>query len=506
MSDNNQPPSIEPYTIEELPDIPETQAFPDSGGGFNTDYQTFDEPESPKRSFPIFLIVMAVAVVVLVIFSFLLLNSLGGGGGDNNNGNNGNNGNSNTPVLLQWRGAFLESDVVQPLIEEYRLSNPNVTIEYSNEWEAEEDFESEARSYQLQLNTSLEDTLDAPDIFTIHNSWVGDYENIAAPSTTYSAQSFSDTFYPAAVNDFAGSGVVYGAPLWMDTYAIVYNRDMLSAIGKTEPDANWNDFITTAEQLTSKTGNTIEQAGFAAGTVNNVDFFYELMLVIIRQNGARLNNDSRVPIFSTDPNTVSAVEFYNSFTGVNETWDDSFTNDSAAFLEEKVAMIFVPSWRLREIVRINESQNLGIDIGIATPPQVPGQEAEIINWADYWGVVVNNERSNAAAAWKFIAWLNEPEQQRKLHENIEQTNGYFGNLYTRQDMSEELVDHEYLSVYNRSLPFAESWYVVKGRLVRDLFKEEFESVTVSSSSLASLENEIKQLMNLKGNRETFETN
>lgn len=491
MNDNSLP-TIEPYTVEEYQDP--TSQFQDSP------YSQYDSSPITKKRFPTFLIIMAVAIIGLVIFGFLLLGSLG----ETGNNSNTNQDINNEVALLQWRGVFLDSEIVQPLIDDYKLVKPNVTITYSNEWPIATNFEDAARSYQLQLNQDLQDVIDAPDIFMVHNSWAPDYQSIAAPSNVYSQSTFEQIFYPAASTDFVTNGLIYGAPLWMDTFAIVYNKDMLSAIGKSEPDDNWNDFIETAELLTSINGNKIEQAGFAAGSVNNTDFFYELMLTLILQNGTLYNSETKQPNFSADPNSVEAINFFGVFTNANKTWDETFNNDSAAFLEERVAMIYVPSWRLRELLILNEQNNLNIDIGVSRVPQVPGQSQEIINWSDYWGLMANNERGNSAVAWEFISWLNEPDQQEKLHENIKNSYGYFGNLYTRVDMNNYLLDDEYLKVYNESLPFADSWYVVKGRDVRNLFKEEFINLSVSSSKLSNLENDIKQLMALKGILSTFE--
>ena len=493
MSNENQLPSIEPYSVEEIPE----NNFVDSGSNTFNDLE-----ESSARKFPILLIVMAIAVIGLVVFGFLLLNSFS----RQNNASENNQQQINTSVLIQWRGAFLDKNIIQPLIDEYEKLKPNVKIDYSNEWPISSNFEEAARSYQLKLNSDLGDIIDAPDIFTVHNSWAGDYELIAAPSTVYNSQAFSELFYPAAVNDFANNGTVYGSPLWMDTFAIVYNKNLLESVGKSEPDTNWNDFKNTADSLTNISRQKIETAGFASGIVNNVDFSYELVLTLIRQNGSKLNNENNEPIFSTNPNTLAALEYFKTFAGTKKTWDKSFSNDSIAFLEEKVAMIFIPSWRLRSLLQINEDQSLGIQIGVAEIPKV--QDQETINWADYWGLMVNGKRNNAQASWEFIQWLNQPEQQTQLHQNIKDTLGNFGHLYPIKSMKDnkELIDDNYLSVYNRALPFAESWYIIKGRQIKELFKKELSSTNIDSNSLKRLEDEIKKLTKLKGDLETLESN
>jgi ABC-type glycerol-3-phosphate transport system substrate-binding protein len=393
----------------------------------------------------------------------------------------------------------MDNSIVQPLIDEYTATYPNVTIEYANIWPIDRPFAEAEEMYQDTLNETIQDELNAADIFMVHNSWAGDYEAFAQPSVVYPVETFRNSFYPAAATDLITNGSVYGVPLWMDTYAIVYNEDMLSAIQKTAPDQNWSAFKVTAEELTSQTGNVIEQSGFAAGLTTNIEFFFQMVVTLMRQNGVVLTDENRSPVFSSDPAAADAITFFKSFTtGTSQrTWDNTFSNESAAFLEEKVAMIMVPSWRLREILRANENYDLGLNIGIASLPQVIGQESEI-NWADYWAAMVSNKSLYSVEAWNFLYWLTQPEQLEKLHENSASSLGFFGTLYPRSDMSDRLVDDEYLSVYNRSLQFAESWYMVKGRQIKELFAETISGSTVGTSQLERLEEDIKLLQVQKG--------
>src|SRR5690606_23363349 len=107
---------------------------------------------------------------------------------------------------------------------------------------------------------------------------------------------------------------------------------------------------------------------------------------------------------------------------------EDFKNDSASFLEQKVAMIASTSWRLREILRFNETLDLGLDIGISQVPQIT-TDAGNLNWATYWGNIVTLNRPNSVASWNFLTWLTEPAQLEKLYTQVEEQSGYFGILY-----------------------------------------------------------------------------
>jgi multiple sugar transport system substrate-binding protein len=493
--DNNSLPTIQPYTIEP---IQEYDAYDPTLYGDNT-YTTESSGEAKRRN-PMFLVLIILAFLGLMIFGFLLL---GGGNGNNNQNNNTTTGNQNTNrnVVLQWWGMFLDKDVVQPLLDKYNAENPNVTIEYANKFSGG-DYNTASKNYQEELNRVLKgnDPVQLPDIFMVHNTWAGDYEAYAQESTEYDLTTFTNTFYPAAVTDFANTGEVFGVPLWMDTLAVIYNKDLLNAVDLAEPPANWSRFKNAAQALTKRTGSTINQAGFAAGTTTNTSFYFEMANLLLAQNGVQIVNAQNQPIFSADPDAVDALEFFKSFTtGTEPTWNETMKNDSAAFLEEKVAMVIAPSWRLREILKYNDQLNLNLDIGIAQIPQVEGQTQEIINWADYWGSMVALNRPNAVESWRFLEWITQPEQLKEINNNIKQKYGYFGNLYPRKDMQNELQNDDFLKVYNKSLPFAQTWYMVKGIGVKEEFSKLLTSRSrISSSNLVETENNIKGLQALKG--------
>ena len=178
------------------------------------------------------------------------------------------------------------------------------------------------------------------------------------------------------------------------------------------------------------------------------------------------------------------------------TWNENFENDSAAFLEGKVAMIVVPSYRLRELLRYNEEYSIGIDIGISKLPQVDGS-GEDFNWSDYWGNMVASNRPNSTESWKFLNWITQPEQLKALSENVKNYNKYFGLVYPRKDMNSELIGDEYLRVYNEGALNAKSWYMIKGLEINAAIDTLLSSKTISQAQLDKLQEDINTL---RGNK------
>lgn len=454
--------------------------------------QSYDntQPVAPRNRLP--LIILGVVGGIILLLLLLLLLNRGGGGG--------NTTDPNEKVVLQWWGVFMDEDVVQPLIDEYQSQNSNVTIEYADKWPQGE-YQDAVGIYKSELNRVLKlgDQVQIPDIFMVDSTWTGDYERYAKASTSYDAETFRNTFHDAVATNFVNNNQVFGVPLWMDTLAILYNKDLLAEKATSTPPTTWSSFKTLAQSLTKRSGSTIQQAGFASGLSTNINYSSELLQLLMLQNGVSLTDEEGQPSFSTDPDSVTALEFYKSF--VNQTtgtWNATFTNEASSFLEGKTAMIAAPSYRYRDILYFNELYEIGIDIGVSQMPQIDGQSEELLNWADYWGNMVALNRPNSTEAWEFLRWITQPEQLRKINENVKTQNQYFGILYPRKDMSTELQNDEFLQVYNESIPFAKSWYMVKGLEVEAEFNKLIDASGTSQSQIAQTENAIQLLISNKG--------
>jgi len=434
--------------------------------------------------------------VILLIILLLSLASRGGSSTTNNTTNNTKN------VSLQFRGAFIPQAAMESLIADYETLKPNVKIEYADKW-PDGSFKDASQIYKSEINRVLRenDSVNIPDIFMVNNSWAGDYEKYTKASNNLDYATFNSIFYPAASTDFAHDGKnVYGVPLWMDTLAILYNKDLLSSKSIQEPSTNWVEFKKQAQTLTSKEGSTIKVAGFAAGNLDNVSFGFELANILLLQNGVQILNEQNQAVFGTYNEAAPAVQYFQSFQkDNNSTWNTLMQNDSAAFLESKVAMIASTSYRYRDILKYNKAYNINLNIGVSQIPQITGQSQEIINFADYWGAMVSDSRGNATYAWDFLKWLTQPEQLRKLSDNIATSTESFGLLYPRKDMAQILQTDPDLSVFNESLPYAVSWYMVNGTKVREEFANIINSTGITNQSqVTQLQTAVQTIITNKG--------
>ena len=401
---------------------------------------------------------------------------------------NGDDNNSQDQVTLIWWNMFDSEENVKPLIDAYTSQNSNVVIQYR-----QQGVTGGVTSYKNLLDNALSDaeTINDPDIFTIENTWVGKYEEYIspAPSDQFNNDYYGD-FYPLVKEDFA-KDVALGVPLYVDSLAVIYNKDKLIEGGYTVPDNDWSEFKNQAKSLTQRgSNNKIVSAGFAAASGNNVQFNFDILSLLMLQNGANLNSPSVLESFSTNSDVIGTFDFYKEFYGANGSWDDEQKLDIAAFLEGRLAMFIAPSWRLNDLLIYNEKYNLDLDIGIAPIPQLTGTDN--IAWGTYWGQTVSKASPNTNEAWKFIKFITEADQLRLLDKTVKDNGRKVGVFFPRLSMSSEISDDQYLRVYTQAMPFAKSWYMKDGYIIENEFNKYY---TGEGTDLGGIENVINSTIN-----------
>jgi multiple sugar transport system substrate-binding protein len=243
---------------------------------------------------------------------------------------------------------------------------------------------------------------------------------------------FDNTFYKVHQTDLAIDNKYYGIPLMIDGLVLVYNEGLLKKAGINNPPTTWIDVYDYIGKLTVKNSNdTIITSGFALGTASNIEHFSDILALFITQNGVEINN-------LQSPDAAAALESYRKFAEKPDAfWDETMPNSLNAFIQEKVAMIFVPSWEILTI----KAANPQLRIKVAPVPQVP--ETNIVSISSYWVEGVSKYSKNQGAAWQFLKYLSEKETMTKLFEQQSKSR-LFGAPYSRKDLGSILASNEYL--------------------------------------------------------------
>ncbi len=353
-------------------------------------------PKSGKKMFIILgvlLLLVAVAVVALLLFRNTLFGSA-----------------TNKDATLTYWGLWEDSQTMQGLIEEYRQEHPNITINYE-----ERPLANHYTAVRSRISSST--STNSPDIVRLHSSWVPVLSNYLSPLPTnlMTKDQYQESFYSVTADTLYKSNNYYGIPLSIDGLALVYNQDLMNQAGVTAVPATWDDVRQAAAKITKKDAKgAITTGGIAMGTANNVDHFSEILGLLMAQNGVSITNSQGQVTFgnslSPDGNNLGAeaLAFYTLFSTTEKVWADNLEASTLAFSKGNVGMILVPSWRVASLVE----QNPQLQIRVTAAPQLAANQN--VGYASYWVETVPKTSSNQAEAWKFLTWLSQKEQQKKL--------------------------------------------------------------------------------------------
>lgn len=398
---NPQPLQAEEVPAELVPPIQKPTASP----------LTAPMPEPHSDHGIKYVIVGGSVLFFVVIFGLLLSFFLKGSG-------------SEKAIALSYWGLWEDRNVMQPLIDDYKKKNPNVTITYTKMVPTDYREKVVARS----KNGS------GPDIFRFHNTWVPEMRDILSPlpNTIMSVSEFKKLFYPIHSSDLIISDSAYGMPLSVDGLVLMYNQELFRKAGIASGPVSWEDILDEVSKLTVKnqTGRIVT-SGIALGTASNVEHYSDIFGLFLAQNGGDVAQLSR-------PEAAGALESYRRFAESDTaTWDEQMPNSVQAFSQEKVAMIIAPSWEALTI----KSMNPDLSMKVVPVPVIPGSKP--LSIASYWVEGVSRYSKNQIEAWKFLKYLSEKESETKIFE-LQSKVRFFGTAYSRQDLGDLLVKHEYL--------------------------------------------------------------
>lgn len=342
-------------------------------------------------------------------------------------------GKSNSkPVSLIYWGLWEDKEMIDPLITAYQQKYPNVKITYQkmNPQSYREKLVSRSKSEGNSAST-----IEKPDIFRFHNTWLPEIKDIVAPlpPTVMNGDEFDKTFYPIHKKDLKVGNYYYGLPLEIDALVLVYNEGLFRKAGISTVPTTWDDITEIVPKLTVKdqAGNLIT-SGIALGTAGNVDHFSDIFGLLLLQNGGSLSKLNQAE-------AAGALEIYRKFSEAPQGyWTEDMPNSTTAFAQEKVAMVIVPSWEILTIKAVNPD----IDMKVVPVPVVPGTAS--LSIATYWVEGVSRFSNNQLEAWKFLRFLSEKENMTKLYE-IQSKTRPFGEPYSRIDLAPLLAQNPYLS-------------------------------------------------------------
>lgn len=387
------------------------------------------------------------------------------------------------PVTLEFWGTLDPSSAMSDAIGAYLAKRPNTTINYR---------EFPESTYETDLVDALASGR-GPDLFMIHNTWLPKHYSKMLPFTDaqLTPQQLQDLFPRVVEQDFAPDGVIFALPLYIDTLALFYNKDIFDRKSIALPPVTWDDVQTAIEKIREMNrGGRITLAGAAlGGSATSVNHAPDILSLLMLQTGVPMvSNDFSRATFASDG--LTSLGFYTKFADSQHrsyTWNDEQEPSLDAFAAGTVGMIF----DYARAGAIAQEKNQFLRMGITPMPQAEATSNRV-DYASYYGVAVSAQSAKSAAAADFALALT---TNADLNSPYLRATGHPPALRT---FINDSLNIPTIGVFARQALTARSWpqgdNAVTNRAFSDMIRDVITRRTTPEKAIKLAEDAVSQTM------------
>lgn len=405
-------------------------------------------------------------ILLMVIFGFGLREDLG-----------------RVNVELEFWGVQDEPRAWSDTISKFESVYPNIKVRYTK---------LNAATYEKQLLDALA-AGSGPDVFMFHNTWLPKHGNkiISASSEQIPLSTFRNLFPVVVEQDFAIGSQIFSLPLFVDTLALFYNRDIFDNKRIALAPVTWDELKATILKIREfKIGGGLSKAALSiGGTIKSVTNATDILNLLMLQFKTEMVSSDRSRMAIANSQGLEALNFYTQFSRPSSlyyTWSDSFKPSIDSFATKQTAMIMAYASEIPEI----KAKNPALNFTVVQMPQFNKNEA--INFANYWGLAVSAKASYPKEAWDFIIFTTT---------NSEVSSNYItltGKPPALRFLINEYLMNPTLGIFAAQALTARSWPQIDNVEVKKSFDDMIESVLngrlSSNKALEQAESEITSLM------------
>ena len=411
-----------------------------------------------------------------------------------------------TKEIVFWN-LYDNSDIFKGQIQAFESSHPGVHIKYKKFVNIEE-------YWDTILNELAEG--EGPDIFAINNNWILKHHKKFYPmpdgtlDIPMNAEIFKQTFFNVAATDLIMDNHVMGIPLFIDTLALYYNKNLFidNIANSDEPADTWEEIKEQVYTLTKpdKSPERFGLSGIAMGRSDNIIRVNDILYLLMVQHETQFYNDEKTKaMFAAQQGMVEgvgkayfpgyeALRLYTSF-GIpsykNYSWNELMTGMAPTekeinpFARGKVAMIFGYSFLYDQItdaisglVKTGNKHISKNDIGIAPIPQLyeykeTGKQDAYTN---YFPLVVSRNTEYPEEAWNFLLYLSSKNSLETYHEKTNKPT-------SRKDMIDEQSLEPLWGVFARQASYAKSYSLYDLEKFNEYFSKAIDSVVKNKKTV-----------------------
>jgi multiple sugar transport system substrate-binding protein len=317
------------------------------------------------------------------------------------------------PVVVEFWAMGQEGEQVQALLPEFERRHPGIRV----------------RAQQIPWSAAHEKLLTAyagdamPDVFQLGNTWIPEFVALRAVAPlderlkVWPAAALND-YFPGILATNRLEGQTWALPWYVDTRLFFYRRDLLAAVGFTEPPATWDDWLQAMARL--KMLDDAERYAILL-PINE----WQLPVILALQRGATLLRDRDQYGDFQNTRFREAFRFYLSL--FEQGLAPPVGNTQIANLYQEFANGYFA-------VYISGPWNIG-EFGRRLPAALQGQwmTAPLPGFADSSlhrqqggrigvslaggaSLALSRTSPRQEAAWKLLEYLAQPEQQARFYQ------------------------------------------------------------------------------------------
>ncbi|MFO7807389.1 MAG: extracellular solute-binding protein [Candidatus Moraniibacteriota bacterium] len=421
----------------------------------------------------------------------------------------------NYKINLEVWGVFDDSDFLYDLNKQFKKINPNVdSVKYKKIANNLVDYEEELTDAIAAGN--------GPDVFFFNNNWLSEHQNKISPlpNSSQEMSTFKSNFVDVAHEDFVKDGNIYAMPLYCDTLALFYNKDIFNQEGITQPPRTWGDVIEYTKKLTEfDSSGDIEQSAIAMGRSKKpggVNRSSDILTLLLMQSGVDIyNKDRERTSFANQEASENVLNFYTQFSMADSkayTWNSEMDYSIDSFRYGKTAMMINYSYWKKDLQKKEPKLNF------ATSP-VPQHDLDNkVNFPNYWGLAVvknkvlqpssrneevnytNQDRINLA--WEYIKYATQNPTGKEYASSLEfdPNKKYLETSQkpaARKDLIEEQKNDTFIGDFAVQALTAKSWNQPKNLAVEEILVNMIDEVVsgkkTSQEALRSAQSRINAL-------------
>lgn len=345
--------------------------------------------------------VLALLMIALLIVSMTACSKKDGDDGSketttskkteaNNEENSG--GDAEEITLTVWESTNGPDEFIKQAGEAFTAKHPNISINFMN-------VELGDSSAQIALDGPAGI---GPDLFAAPHDKLGELVSGGHIMPTVDAETLSGKVLGSTVKALTYDGTMYGYPVSAETYALFYNKALVS---EADVPTTWEDMKTFVSDFSSG-----DQYGFMMDVANG---YYTILFTTSADN--RLFGPEGTDSANTNINSQASVNGMTFFQSLNEVIpipaaDLTTSICDEAFKSGKLAMYITGPWNIAPF------EEAGIEFGVTSLPSLPGDDTPAASFSGTRAMFVSAYTDHSAEAALFGEFLVSEEMQQLRYE------------------------------------------------------------------------------------------